>query len=123
MKARFLFSLTLFSFLILTSVDAAPVIHDPSGTYDFEVTDIPDQADVKGTMVVSKENGAVKVRFSSSAGEIDLQDAKLEGHKLTGKFEVQGILIKLKGTFTSNGFEGQLDTEFGAMGVSATLKK
>lgn len=122
MKAKFLFSLTLLSFLFVSSVNAEILTHDPSGTYDFEVTDIPDQPDVKGTMVVSKENGAVKVKFSSSAGEIDLQDAKLDGHKLTGKFEVQGIMIKVKGTFTSNGFEGQLDTEFGAMGITGTKK-
>lgn len=122
MKIKFLFSFALLSLLFVSTTDASTTIHDPSGTYDFEVTDIPDQADVKGTMVVSKENGAVKVTFSSSAGEIDLQDAKLDGHKLTGKFEVQGVLIKLKGTFTSKGFEGQLDTEFGAMGVTATLK-
>ena len=73
-------------------------------------------------MVVSREDGVLKVKFSSSAGEIDLQDAKLEGHKLTGKFEVQGILIKLKGDFSGNNFEGQLDTEFGSMGVTATKK-
>ncbi len=122
MKIKFLFSFALLSLLFVSTTDASTIIHDPSGTYDFEVTDIPDQADVKGTMVVSKENGAVKVTFSSSAGELELQDAKLDGHKLTGKFEVQGVLIKLKGTFTSKGFEGQLDTEFGAMGISGTLR-
>ena len=122
MKIKFLFSFALLSFLFVSTTNATPIIHDVSGTYDFVVTDIPDQADVKGTMVVSKENGAVKVIFSSSAGEIELQDAKLEGHKLSGKFEVQGIQIKLKGSFSGKDFEGQLDTEFGAMGVSATLR-
>jgi len=122
MKAKFLFSFALLSLLFINATNANTLNHDPSGTYDFEVTDIPDQADVKGTMVVSKENGAVKVTFSSSAGEIELQDAKLDGHKLTGKFEVQGVQIKLKGSFSGNNFEGQLDTEFGAMGVSATKK-
>ncbi len=122
MKIKFLLSFTLLSFLLVNTVDASTIFHDVSGTYDFVVTDIPDQADVKGTMIVSKENGAVKVIFSSSAGEIELQDAKLDGHKLTGKFEVQGVQIKLKGTFSGKEFEGQLDTEFGAMGVSATLR-
>jgi len=122
MKIKFLFSFALLSFLLVNTVDASTVLHDPVGTYDFEVTDIPDQADVKGTMVVSKIDGALKVTFSSSAGEIELQDAKLDGHKLTGKFEVQGVQIKLRGAFSGNNFEGQLDTEFGAMGVSATKK-
>lgn len=123
MKVKMLFTLTLcLSFLLVNTVDAATTIHDPSGTYEFEVTDIPDQPDVKGTMVVSKVAGKVKVSFNSSAGEIELADAKLDGHKLTGKIDVQGIVLKLSGNFTSNGFEGQWNSEFGALPITATRK-
>ena len=68
MKAKFLFSLSLLSFLFINAVDAATSIHDPVGTYAFVVSDIPDQGDVEGTMVVSREDGVLKVKFSSSAG-------------------------------------------------------
>lgn len=123
MKAKMLFTLTLcLSFLFVNTIDAATMVHDPAGTYAFEVTDIPDQPDVKGTMVVSKVDGKVKVTFDSSAGEIELADAKLDGHKLTGKIETQGIVLKLSGTFTSSGFEGQWNTEFGALPITATKK-
>jgi len=123
MKAKILLTFSLcLSFLFANALDTPITLHDPVGTYDFEVTDIPDQADVKGTMVVSRVDGKIKVNFNSSAGDIDLADAKLDGHKLTGKIDVQGIVLKLSGTFTSNGFEGQWNTEFGALPISASKK-
>ena len=123
MKAKMLLTFSLcLSFLFANALDTATALHDPVGTYDFEVTDIPDQADVKGTMVVSKVDGKVKVNFSSSAGEIELADAKLDGHKLTGKIDVQGVVLKLTGKFTSNGFEGQWNSEFGALPITASKK-
>ncbi|GEM_PF-1361044 len=123
MKAKMLFTLTLcLSFLFVNTIDAATTFHSPVGTYDFEVTDIPDQPDVKGTMVVSKVDGKIKVIFDSSAGEIELADAKLDGHKLTGKIDVQGIVLKLSGKFTDSGFEGQWNSEFGALPITASKK-
>jgi len=123
MKAKMLFTFTVcLSFLFANTLEAATILHDPVGTYEFEVTDIPDQPDVKGTMVVSKEDGKLKVNFNSSAGDIDLADAKLDGHKLTGSIDVQGIVLKLSGKFTSDGFEGQWNTEFGALPITATKK-
>ncbi|MFK7983043.1 MAG: hypothetical protein AB8G86_23890 [Saprospiraceae bacterium] len=123
MKAKMLFTFTLcLSFLFANTLEAAAILHDPVGTYEFEVTDIPDQADVTGTMVVSRTDGKLKVVFDSSAGEIELADAKLEGHKLTGKIDVQGIVLKLSGKFSGNNFEGQWNSEFGALPITATKK-
>ena len=123
MKAKMLFTFTLcLSFLLTSTLDAAPTLHDPVGTYEFEVTDIPDQPDVTGTMVVSRVDGKIKVNFSSSAGDIDLADAKLDGHKLTGSIDVQGIVLKLSGKFTESGFEGQWNSEFGALPITASKK-
>ena len=123
MKAKMLFTLTLcLSFLFANTIDAATTLHDPVGTYAFEVTDIPDQADVTGDMVVSKEGGKVKVVFTSAMGEIELMDAKLDGHKLTGKIEAQGIVLKLSGKFSGDSFEGQWNSEVGALPITATKK-
>ena len=121
MKAKMLFTFTLcLSFLFANTLEAATILHDPVGTYEFEVTDIPDQADVTGTMVVSRVDGKLKVVFNSSAGEIELADAKLEGHKLTGKIDVQGIVLKLSGKFSGDNFDGQWNSEFGAIPITAS---
>ena len=121
MKAKMLFTFTLcLSFLFANTLEAATILHDPVGTYEFEVTDIPDQPDVTGTMVVSRVDGKLKVVFNSSAGEIELADAKLEGHQLTGKIDVQGIVLKLSGKFSGDNFEGQWNSEFGAIPITAS---
>ena len=121
MKAKMLFTFTLcLSFLLANTLEAATILHDPVGTYEFEVTDIPDQPDVTGTMVVSRVDGKLKVVFNSSAGEIELADAKLEGHQLTGKIDVQGIVLKLSGKFSGDNFEGQWNSEFGAIPITAS---
>ena len=123
MKAKMLFTFTLcLSFLFANTLEAASILHDPVGTYEFEVTDIPDQPDVTGTMVVSRVDGKLKVVFNSSAGEIELADAKLESHKLTGKIDVQGIVLKLSGKFSGDNFDGQWNSEFGAIPITATKK-
>ncbi len=123
MKAKMLFTFTVcLSFLFANTLEAATTLHDPVGTYEFEVTDIPDQADVTGEMVVSRTDGKLKVVFSSALGEIELTDAKLDGHKLTGKIEAQGIVLKLSGTFSGDSFKGQWNTEFGALPITATKK-
>lgn len=123
MKAKLLFTFTLcLSFLFVNTIEAVTTLHDPVGTYEFEVTDIPDQADVTGEMVVSKENGKVKVVFTSAMGEIELTDAKLDGHKLTGKIEAQGIVLRLSGKFSGDSFEGQWNSEVGALPITATKK-
>ena len=123
MKAKFFLSLSfMLSLFIVQPLEAASISSDPVGTYDFVVSDIPDQPDVKGTMVVSKDSGSIKVQFSSDAGEIVLNDAKLDGNQLTGKIEVQGVILKLDGKFTADGFEGQWNSEFGALGIMATKK-
>jgi len=123
MKAKLLFSLTLcFSFLFANATTTTIIDHDPVGTYEFTVTDIPDQADVKGEMIVAKTDGVVTVTFTSSAGDASLSDVKLDGHKLTGKLEMQGIILKLSGTFSGDKFEGQWNTEFGALPITAAKK-
>lgn len=123
MKAKMLFSLTLcFSFLFAATTNAATLDHDPVGTYAFTVTDIPDQADVKGDMIVARSGDEVTVKFSSSAGDAALSDVKLDGHTLTGKLEMQGIILKLKGSFDGDKFEGQWNTEFGALPITAIKK-
>jgi len=124
MKAKLLLSISFcLSLLFVNTVEAnIDNIVDPVGTYDFIVTDIPDMEDVKGTMTVSKSGNGIKVNFSSSAGDIDLVDAKLDGDKLTGTIEAQGILLKLRGSFTADGFKGQFDTEFGALSFTASKK-
>ena len=71
-------------------------------------------------MVVSRVDGKLKVVFNSSAGEIELADAKLEGHQLTGKIDVQGIVLKLSGKFSGDNFEGQWNSEFGAIPITAS---
>lgn len=112
-------------FLIDATATTLPLVHNPVGTYDFVISDIPDQPDLKGTMVVSKSSGRIIVTFNSSIGEVELADAKLDGHKLTGKTEsliFQGIVLKLNGKFTSNGFEGQFNSEFGALSFTASKK-
>ncbi|MEM1124545.1 MAG: hypothetical protein AAGJ18_29170 [Bacteroidota bacterium] len=123
MKRRMLLSLGLclcFLFTVKANIVLPNVDH--TGTYEFVVSDIPDQPDVKGTMVVSKTGDEVKVKFSSEVGEIYLSNTKLEGDKLSGKIDVQGIVLNLRGTFSDDGFEGQFNTEYGAMGISATKK-
>jgi hypothetical protein len=127
MRARNFLSIGfLLGFLFVfaaTTTAATPLVGDHTGTYEFVVSDIPDQDDVEGTMTVSKKDGKVSVNFSSSAGDIDLEDVKLEGDKLTGSIEVEGLVLKLSGKFTKDGFKGQFDTEYGAMGISAEKKK
>ncbi|MEM6320712.1 MAG: hypothetical protein AAF960_23795 [Bacteroidota bacterium] len=110
------------SCLFTSQAMTIPTFADHTGTYEFVVSDIPDQPDVKGTMVVSKTGDEVKVKFSSEVGEVYLSNTKLEGDKLSGKIEVQGLVLSLKGTFSDGGFEGQFNTEYGAMGISATKK-
>ena len=125
MKAKLVLTFGLFfSFFATNFLQANEIItvHDPVGVYDFVVTDIPDQPDVKGTMTVARKDGKVTVKFSSSAGDADLTNVKLDGHNLTGKLDMQGIVLNLKGKFTETGFEGQWNTEFGAIGITATKK-
>ena len=123
MKAKLVFTFTLcLSFLMANTIEAATILHDPVGTYAFEVTDIPDQPDVTGDVVVSREDGKLKVVFSSAMGEIELADAKLEGDKLTGKIEAQGIILRLSGKFSGDSFEGQWNSEVGALPITATKK-
>ncbi|MFK7904224.1 MAG: hypothetical protein AB8B69_03820 [Chitinophagales bacterium] len=126
-RVLIIFSLCFSSLFMNSTLDAnvlMSVPHSPVGTYAFEITDIPDQADIKGTMVVSKVDGKVRIVFKSSLGEFELQDAKLDGHKLTGKTEFlfPGVVLKLGGTFTPSGFKGQFNTEFGHLPITATKK-
>ena len=127
MKVKLFLCLSFCVSFLMTNITTAavPLVDSPVGTYEIKITDIPDSPDIRGTMVVSKVNGQVMVNFSSSLGEIDLADAKLDGRKLSGKFKgfiMEGVLFKLNGKFTSNGFEGQLNTEFGAMGITGIKK-
>ena len=124
MKVRSLSLGFLACFLLVISFSAqANTLHDPVGTYEFTVTDIPEQADVTGTMVVSKEEGAVKVKFTAAtSGETYLQNAKLDGHNLTGEINVQGIVLKLSGKFSGDKFTGNFMTEYGSMGITAEKK-
>lgn len=123
MKAKLFLSVCLsFAFFVASAVSPAPMVHDVSGTYDFTVTDIPDQPDVKGTMTLSKIDGGVKVDFNSSAGEIALSDAKLVGHTLTGKIDVQGVVLKLKVEFKGNSFSGAFASDYGDLPISGDKK-
>ena len=127
MKVKLFLCLSFCFSLFLTDTTAItpPLVSNPVGTYDFSITDIPDHPDLRGTMIVSKTNGSIAVKFKSSTGNVDLMDAKLDGHKLTGKTEkllFEGVVLRLNGKFTAYGFEGQFNTEFGALPITATKK-
>lgn len=127
MKVKLFLCLSLCVSFLITNATATTsfLVSDPVGTYGFTISNIPDQQDLTGTMVVSRNGGAIIVKFSSAAGKIGLSDARLDGHQLRGSFDgyiMEGVVFKLEGKFTNSSFSGQINTEFGALTITADKK-
>ena len=117
---KFLLSVcTLFLFAFTTTTAAAELSTDPIGKWKMVVKDVPDMGDVKSTMTISKTDDGYSISLSSDIGAADLEKVVLKDGKLTGQIDMQGVLLKLSGSFDGDSFSGRWESEYGAFPVTA----
>jgi len=113
--------LSLISCLIMgITLSATPevVSSDPVGTWSTLVKGVPDMGDIKGTMTISKSGNSFSVMLASDAGSAPLSNVQIKDNKITGQIDIQGVILKLSGTFTNNEFKGRWESEFGVFTIT-----
>lgn len=111
---------TIFLLTItLNATTIETITTDPIGTWKTLVKDVPDMGDLKGTMKITKDGDTYKVMLASDAGEAELQKIVLKDNKLTGEINLQGVALKLIGSFDDDKFSGRWKSEYGIFNVTA----
>lgn len=87
---------------------------------DWEYTAETDQGSLDVTMSVSKIEDGYAISLSTDMGSVDLYDLEIADGKMTGKFDIQGYEIPMKGTFEGDKFTGSSSWEGQEMPINAT---
>ena len=105
-----------------TSPAPAEKAFTPSGTWTYEVLDLPD-GDATGEMTLTPDGSGFIGSISSELGEASLDDVSIEDKSLNCSFSVQGYEAEINGDFEGDSFSGKLSVAGYEFPMTATRKK
>lgn len=81
-----------------------------------------DGSDVAAVMTISETDNVFTGALSSAMGSVDLQDLAIADGKLTAKFDIQGYVMTMKGTFEGDTYTGSVNIDGNEFPMIATRK-
>jgi len=121
-----IFSVDLFATFIVamfifgcaaTKVTVSPYVGEWHYTYQNM-----DGTDAAAVMTITEMEKVYKGVLSSQMGSVDLQDLVIADGKLTAKFDIQGYLMTLKGSFEGDTYTGTVNIDGNEFPMIATRK-
>ena len=70
--------------------------------------------------MITKTEEGYAVTLSTDMGSVDLYDLEIAESKMTGKFDIEGNEIPMKGTFEGDKFTGSFSWEGNDVPIDAT---
>ncbi len=110
--------LALFIFgCAATKVKVSPYIGEWHYTYQNM-----DGTEAAAIMTITEADNVYKGVLSSQMGSVDLQDLVIADGKLTAKFDIQGFVMSMKGTFEGDTYTGSVNIDGNEFPMIATRK-
>ena len=78
--------------------------------------------EMSATMTINEIENAFSGFLSSEMGTVDLQDLVIEDGKLSAKFDIQGYIITMKGSFEGDTYTGTTNFDGNEFPMNATRK-
>ncbi len=122
MNHAVLFSKWFFISLLLVGIGCSAskkAVYTPAGNWNYTVLNTP-QGDIKGTMMITKEEESFAGVLKSSNGTINMKDVSIEENVLSSTFYYEGYKFNFKGTFEGEAFNGNISFSDGEFAVNAT---
>jgi hypothetical protein len=121
-----IFSIDFFAALFLalfifgcaaTKVKVSPYVGEWHYTYQNM-----DGTEAAAIMTITEAENVYKGVLSSEMGSVDLQDLVIADGKLTAKFDIQGYMLSMKGSFEGDTYTGTVNIDGNEFPMIATRK-